>query len=329
MFKSIEVQYKSGIFLPELNLHLDSRIPREMGFISHAHADHFGRHKKIFCSTQTAQLLIARYKCDPRRIVSLDFYEPFEIGPFLLKLLPAGHIFGSAMLHVISKTNGASLLYTGDFKLRESYTAETNALIPADTLIMETTFGKPNWIFPGLPEIEGQIKRFALEAFSVGHVPIFLCYSLGKSQELQAILGKASIPSVSHRSVYEMTMACRRAGCKVASGVEFDGLVPDNHALILPPNSAKKILPLIQHCKTAILSGWGLDARAIYRFGTDISIPLSDHADFNELKEAVNLVRPKKVITVHGFTREFASELRRLKYEAWSLQGCDQLELDL
>ena len=126
-----------------------------------------------------------------------------------------------------------------------------------------------------------------------------------------------------------MTMACRMAGCKVASGVEFDGLVPDNHALILPPNSAKKILPLIPNCKTAMLSGWGLDARAIHRFGTDISIPLSDHADFNELKEAVNQVRPKKIITVHGFTREFASELRRLKYEAWSLQGHDQLELDL
>lgn len=329
MSKSIEVQYKSGIFLPELNLYLDSRIPSEIGFISHAHADHFGRHKKIFCSTQTAQLLITRFKCDPKRITSLDFYEPFEIGPFLLKLLPAGHIFGSAMLHVISKTNGASLLYTGDFKLRESYTAETNALIPADTLIMETTFGKPNWIFPELTEIEEQIKCFALEAFVVGHVPIFLCYSLGKSQELQAILGKADIPYASHRIVYEMTMACRRAGCKVASGLKFDGLVPDNHALILPPNSAKKMLPLIPNCKTAILSGWGLDARAIHRFGTNVSIPLSDHADFNELKEAVNQVRPKRIITVHGFTREFASELRRLKYEAWSLQGHDQLELDL
>ena len=329
MSKSIEIQHKSGIFLPELNLHLDSRIPSEIGFISHAHADHFGRHKNIFCSTQTAQLLITRFKCDPKRIASLDFYEPFEIGPFLLKLLPAGHIFGSAMLHVISKTNGSSLLYTGDFKLRESYTAETNALIPADTLIMETTFGKPNWIFPGLPEIADQIKCFALEPFVVGHVPIFLCYSLGKSQELQAILGKAGIPYASHRIVYEMTMACRRAGCKVASGLKFDGLVPDNHALILPPNSAKKILPLIPHCKTVMLSGWGLDARAIYRFGTDVSIPLSDHADFNELKEAVNQVRPKRIITVHGFTREFASELRRLKYKAWSLQGYDQLELDL
>ena len=329
MSKSIEVQYKSGIFLPELNLYLDSRIPSEIGFISHAHADHFGRHQKIFCSTQTAQLLITRFKCDPKRITSLDFYEPFEIGPFILKLLPAGHIFGSAMLHVISKTNWASLLYTGDFKLRESYTAETNALIPADTLIMETTFGKPNWIFPGLTEIEEQIKCFALEAFVVGHVPIFLCYSLGKSQELQAILGKAGTPYASHRIVYEMTMACRRAGCKVASGVKFDGLVPDNHALILPPNSAKKMLPLIPNCKTAILSGWGLDARAIHRFGTNVSIPLSDHADFNELKEAVNQVRPKRIITVHGFTREFASELRRLKYEAWSLQGYDQLELDL
>ena len=56
-------------------------------------------------------------------------------------------------------------------------------------------------------------------------------------------LRKAGIPSVSHRLVYEMTMACRRAGCKVASGVKFDGLVPDNHALILPPNSAKDVAP--------------------------------------------------------------------------------------
>ena len=182
MSTSIEVQYKSGIFLPELNLHLDSRIPSEMGFVSHAHADHFGRHKKIFCSTQTAQLLITRFKCDPKRITSLDFYEPVEMGSFALKLLPAGHIFGSAMLHVINKTNGSSLLYTGDFKLRKSYTAETNVLIPADTLIMETTFGKPNWIFPGLPEIEVQIERFALDSFSIGHVPIFCVIPLGKAK---------------------------------------------------------------------------------------------------------------------------------------------------
>ena len=43
---------------------------------------------------------------------------------FRLRLLPAGHIPGSAMLHVTRLEDNASLLYTGDFKTRRSRTAE-------------------------------------------------------------------------------------------------------------------------------------------------------------------------------------------------------------
>jgi DNA ligase-1 len=40
----------------------------------------------------------------------------------------------------------------------------------------------------------------------------------------------------------------------------------------------------------------------------------------------VESVRPKRVITIHGYTREFATELRSHGYEAWSAHGNDQLE---
>ncbi|MBI4623527.1 MAG: hypothetical protein HY736_09965, partial [Verrucomicrobia bacterium] len=37
---------------------------------------------------------------------------------------------------------------------------------------------------------------------------------------------------------------------------------------------------------------------------------LSDHADFPSLLRFVELVQPKRVLTLHGFAREFAATLR-------------------
>ena len=56
---------------------------------------------------------------------------------------------------------------------------------------------------------------------------------------------------------------------------------------------------------------------------------MSDHADHPGLIECVTRVRPKRVLTVHGFAKEFASELRDKGIEAWCAMGGDQLELSL
>jgi DNA ligase-1 len=81
--------------------------------------------------------------------------------------------------------------------------------------------------------------------------------------------------------------------------------------------------------RTAFLSGWALDPAAIYRYGVDAAFPMSDHADFPGLLEAVKRVNPQRILTIHGYTREFAAELRRQGFEAWSVDGGDQLELEL
>ena len=47
-----------------------------------------------------------------------------------------------------------SPLYTGDFKLRPACSAEPCAT-PRDTLIMETTFGWPHYVFPPTAEVLG------------------------------------------------------------------------------------------------------------------------------------------------------------------------------
>jgi len=76
-------------------------------------------------------------------------------------------------------------------------------------------------------------------------------------------------------------------------------------------------------------SGWGLDPSAKWRYGVDVLFPLSDHADHPELLETVERVNPQRVWLVHGFTREFASELRLRGRDARALGQIDQLELGL
>jgi len=78
-----------------------------------------------------------------------------------------------------------------------------------------------------------------------------------------------------------------------------------------------------------MLTGWALQAGSKYRYRVDEVIPLSDHADHPGLLECVQRVRPKRVLTVHGYAKEFAAELRNRGFEAWDAEGGDQLELSI
>ncbi len=77
------------------------------------------------------------------------------------------------------------------------------------------------------------------------------------------------------------------------------------------------------------MSGWGIDPSAKYRYRVDEVFPLSDHAGYTDSIEFVRAVNPKRVLTTHGYVAEFARDLRRLGFDAWSLKGKDQLELGL
>lgn len=330
MREPIRLETDNGLYLPGLELFLDSGKSHENGFISHAHADHFARHENILCSNPTARILKARYNVADERLNPRPFHEPLDVGPYRLQLLPAGHVFGSSMLHVTRISDGESLLYTGDCKVQPSLTAENAVFRRADTLVIETTFGSPQWIFPGRNEITGMILNFVNECLEAEVIPTLLAHSLGKAQETHAILSSAGIPTVSHPAVAKMTAACREAGCPLSDTLPFESMVPPGHAFICPPSVTRSAqFRGIANLRTAMLSGWALSKNAASRFGVDTAFPLSDHADFRGLLEAVGRVSPKRVVTVHGYTREFAAELRRRNYDAWPATGGNQMEFDL
>jgi len=315
------------LFFEEIGLYLDGHYGKPLAFVSHAHADHFAPHDMIICSKATGYLLEKRFRVSPASIISLDWDTPYDIDDHTIRLFPAGHIAGSAMI-LITK-DGESLLYTGDFKTRESLTSESPVFPKADILIMESTFGLPHYVFPSAEKINQELVEFAEAALADDCAPIILGYSLGKAQEAHAILAEAGIPVVLHRSVYDMAMAFNTLGIyPLPEPVRIEKKIPAGHAFIAPPNMIRsRALRTIKNKRSVMLSGWALNPSAIYRYQTDEVIALSDHADFPGLLEAVERVDPALIYTLHGSTKEFAAELRARGREAWSVYGDDQLEL--
>jgi len=328
-FSRIRVRHRRGLHVPEAGLWLDSPARRPWALVSHAHGDHYARHDLTVCSRPTEALILARYG-RPRagELRAVEFGEPVERKNFSIRLQPAGHILGSAMVHLTRHDDGATLLYTGDFKLRASPTCERAKPVRADTLVMETTFGLPRFRFPPREEVAAAVRRFVLETLGAGGVPVLLGYSLGKAQEILAMLDGIGVPAMAHESIVKMCAVFSEFGRRLTEPVPLDPERAAGHVVVAPPHTARALRGSMP-CRTALLSGWALEKGAKYRYGVDEAFPLSDHADHDELLQLVEQVRPRVVYTVHGYTTEFAADLRRRGVEAWSLVDDDQLELHL
>ena len=320
----------AGWHLPGLDLWLDPHRARGRAFVSHAHSDHFARHRSILCSPPTADLLAARYGQSSATLQPRPFGQPWEENGHRLELLPAGHILGSAMLHVTRLSDRASLLYTGDFKLRPSLTAETARLKPAGLLLTECTFGKPAYVFPPADDLWERVRAFALDSLRADHVPVIVGYSLGKATEILARLHGVGPPVLAHPSILELDEVVRRHSPAPLPPVEpfTKDTDPTGRILVVPPNAVRSLaVRRLRRKRVLVLTGWALDPAARFRYQCDEVLPISDHADYPELLETISRVRPARILVTHGFEAEFARDLRARGYEAWSGRGTDQLEL--
>lgn len=323
---------QGGLHLPRLNLWLDPhRAKPGHVFVSHAHADHIAAHREAIMTEPTAWLM--RHRLGGKRTEHiLRFGETLECRtdrtPFRLTLLPAGHILGSAMSFV--EAAGESLLYTGDFKLRPGLAAERCEPRHADYLVMETTFGRPHYVFPPETDVWRDLIAFCRTSMAEGATPVLFAYSLGKTQELLAGLRDARLPIALHKESARLTRIYEHFGHVFPAFEIFDGANAIGRVLIAPPQATRSVLfQQIEKVRTATITGWAMDSSCRFRSGTDAAFPLSDHADFPGLIEFVRRVGPKKVFTLHGFAAEFARTLRELGFDAQALSEPEQLDLRL
>ncbi len=313
------LDFEDGVHWIGTDIFVDSRRGRDRGIVTHAHRDHVGRHKRWVASPATAALCARRFRADDLEVH--PFHAPWHADGARVTLLPAGHILGSSM--VLVERAGTRVLYTGDFRLEPSATAEACAPVRADVLVMECTFGDPRYRFPDRLEVLDQLCDFVEETLAGDAVPILLAYSLGKTQEVARLLGQRDIRVWLPEPAWSMLEVYREFGVEFPGCEPFDMTPLGNGVLILPPGpSSRDLARAFRRRRTAAVTGWALDRWRLPR--CDAAFPISDHADFDELLELIRRVSPRKIYTLHGPDR-FAQRLRALGHDAepasMALQG--------
>jgi putative mRNA 3-end processing factor len=317
------IEFNNGIHIKGTGLWLDAQRKADFCFVSHAHADHAVKHTRILATPETARLFEHRY--GRARFHILPYNSPKKFGKTKVELFPSGHILGGAQI-LIEKA-GLRIVYTGDFKLRKSLTAKKAQVKRCDILIMESTFGRPHYIFPDPHQVQSRMIEFVEDAFARGKTPILLAYSLGKAQEAMKILSNRGYALSVHEKVYQIARIYEELGVKFKNYRLYQGEDLQDRILIIPPQVIRsRIIKSIRRKRTAILSGWAMDTRSRFFSGVDETIPLSDHADFSELLEYVQKTKPEKIYTVHGFA-EFVRYLKEEGFDAEPLNESTRVDL--
>ncbi|MGI0025050.1 MAG: exonuclease [Nitrososphaera sp.] len=287
-------------------------------FVSHAHVDHLHNGNKktkaktcVLASKETALIAQVRgYDIDN----ASDDQDGFE-------LVDTGHILGSRGLLI-----GDDIYYTGDISTRERAFMKPARLPRAKTLIIESTFGRPEYVFPALSEVTHRTNKIISEMYDLGIPVILMGYTLGKAQLLTKMFGHWD-PLYIHDSVARMNAVYTDLGVelKIAmthSEAEDLGLLSKSKPWVM-------VAPLMQSRSTFVremkdrygavtigFTGWAVGSGYKYMTGLDYVMPLSDHCDYKELVHAVRVCKPEKVYTFHGFAAEFAGTLREMGFDA-------------
>ena len=319
---SRNVTWDRGVSLPEHAIWFDPEVTRALAVVTHAHTDHSRRHRETYLTAETLALTPPRRQPKSARVVALE--AEHSVGGGKLTLVAAGHMLGSAQ--VLFEAPGGRLLYTGDLKLRGPRPVRMPA---ADVLVIESTYGRPHFLFPDHETVVEAMATWCRRVLAEGVTPVLLCHAVGKAQEVMLALAPYGIRFALEARCLPGTEAYREAGEAIPDYVQ---LVPGedySDRVVIAPPAGKAVIRRLHRYRCALVSGWAQDPHFRAIFGADVAFPLSDHCDFQELLDAVDLVRPEQVYTVHGFTDDLARHLRRRGVRASGLRGVEQLALGL
>lgn len=193
----------------------DSELKKIDGIvISHAHLDHSaylphiytaGYEGHIYATKPTVELvniLASDYLkiSGPENVTKegharmqrhyrmVEYHKPFQIKDIEVRLVPAGHILGSAMIEV--KAGKSKAIYTGDVNCRTTklldpaYTEYLNA----NALITESTYGGDKDTFPSEKATLGAMTSSIKETINKGGKVIIPSFGVGRAQEILFIL---------------------------------------------------------------------------------------------------------------------------------------------
>jgi len=290
----VSIEYRENKIVFDLRARI---LNCKASFVTHAHVDHAYsfrlKHIPVLSSEETMKLIavdgVKANKWQPLAINKGIKIDDIEVIPH-----SSGHILGSYEFEV--RTSDGIILFTGDLNTREERLIEPAEPVKCDILVIETTYGSPDFIFPPDEEVAKKMINWASKILGEDKIPVFQADAIGNAQEVIKIFNEnTNIPVISHWRVSKVNEVYEYYGRRIKY-INFDSeeasdLISSANAVIVTP---KRLSPFLNRdFVSAVVSGWAI------KFGRN-SFPLSDHADFPSLLDFIKCCSPKLVLTYHG-----------------------------
>lgn len=315
-----------GLYCAAGDFHIDPHAAVERAVVTHGHADHARPgHGHVMATPETVKIMQVRLGEDA--VGAYQATPPGEvtrIGDCEVKLVPAGHVAGSAQ--VVITYQGRRAVISGDYKRTGDPTCAPFEVMACDLFVTEATFGLP--VFRHEPDG----REIAKLLHSLSTVPerthLVGVYGLGKCQRLIALLRRAGYdkPIWLHGALRAMCDLYRTFGIGLGDlrpvAAAEGGLAGE--IVLCPPSalsdrwSRRMSDPLI-----VLASGWmRVRGRARQR-GVELPLIISDHADWPELVQTIRDTGAEEVWVTHGREEALVRqlELMGIKGRALALVG--------
>ncbi len=303
-----------GIYCPQGKFYIDPWRPVDLAVITHGHADHarWGM-KRYLCHHFTKPILYKRISEDIE-CQSVEYGEVINMNGVKVSFHPAGHIIGSAQIRLEYK--GYVSVVSGDYKVQNDGLSTPFELVRCNEFVTESTFGLPIYNWLEVDDLNKRMQNWVLKNRENQKTSVFIGYSLGKAQRIMKAvegLGKIHV----HYSIGKLNEALGNVGIKLP-----DYEVPDfresvkhlqDDIVIVPPALLdSNVIKKIPNPATAICSGW-MQVRGARRWrSADAGFPMSDHADWGGLLQAIIATEAEIVHVTHGQTEVFSKYLNEL-----------------
>lgn len=302
MNHNLKVVWNRGIHIwyKGTNIILDpqsNRLSQGKVFVSHGHFDHSAGFKidrlQKYSSKMSLDLFsIYAHALKVKSWTAIEKGKSIVFNDVKVTAHNSGHVLGSYAFEITTPEGTA--LFTGDFNTCKTRTMQPAKPVSCDVLILESTFGSPNFVFPREEVIGEEMVKWAKRVIKTGKIPAFQTDPLGNAQEIVSIFNETSIPVITHQKVTQINKVYRSYGHNLDY---LDVRAPEAKEVQLSGNmvyvTPKKLKLDDSMFEAALVSGWALWTRKK-------AFPLSDHADFPRLVEFVRNCNPRIVLTCHG-----------------------------
>jgi putative mRNA 3-end processing factor len=292
-----------GLYCAPGDFFIDPAGAVERAVVTHGHGDHARPgHAHVLATAETIAIMRRRMGDGVGDAEALAYGETRDIGGVTLRLLPAGHILGSAQ--VVLEHDGTRVVVSGDYKRRADPTCAPFEPRPCDIFITEATFGLPVFRHPDdrgeIDRLLHSVKLFPERCHLVG------AYALGKCQRILALLRRQGweAPVYIHGALASLIELYESLGVALGPVLPVAGVARDalkGQIVLAPPSAA--VEPWARRLPdpvVAMASGWMRVKQRARQRGVELPLVISDHADWDELLLTIRELAPAEVWVTHG-----------------------------